>query len=173
MSLAVPAPLHVHLRPPWQAYNYEYVRSRLADPRLAAVGVAIQVFRAPLLAVPVGGCRRGGFFIVDDERIALAVCDALWGQPGFPSPRFRWAPSPDHCYIVEWGETAPSGDTNARGRFYGYSDRAITDGRFDLPPLPGTDSGAASDSLSGQSRADPPQHRDQPKRGLVHGAPAP
>ncbi|MFE2595961.1 DUF6302 family protein [Streptomyces sp. NPDC059396] len=167
VTSVVSAPLNIRLCPPSQAYNYEFIRTRLADPHLVTRGFAVQVFRAPLLAVPVGGCCRGGFLIVEDRRIALAVIDLLWGQSGFPMLRLRRAPPPDDRYVVEWGENAPSASPEERGRFYGYAEDAIAHGRFELPPLPRPGAGEVSHSLSGRSRADPPRHRDQPERGLT------
>ncbi|MDF2258389.1 DUF6302 family protein [Streptantibioticus ferralitis] len=40
--------------------------------------------------------------------------------------RVRWSPYRDTCHMVEWGDTPPLWDDAARGRFYGYSDTAIT-----------------------------------------------
>ncbi|MEV0035517.1 DUF6302 family protein [Streptomyces sp. NPDC050804] len=132
--------------PPWEAYDYEFVRDRLADPRLAAAGVAIQVHRAPLLVVPVGGrrrgtSRRGGYVITEQQLVAEAVCDVLveLGRPDFPGLRIRQASGPKPpgpCWVVEWGDPAPDGDPSARARFYGYSADAIAAGRFSLPPPP-------------------------------------
>ncbi|MFJ2674731.1 DUF6302 family protein [Streptomyces sp. NPDC087525] len=42
-------PLHVQVRPPQKACDYEFVRDRLADPLLAETDVAIQVHRIPPL----------------------------------------------------------------------------------------------------------------------------
>ncbi|MFJ2439797.1 DUF6302 family protein [Streptomyces sp. NPDC087658] len=122
--------------PAHDAYDYEYLGAGLADRRLLDDSVAIQVFRAPLLAVPVGGRRRGGYFIVSGLSNARAVCDVLRGRPGFLLPRQRWAPAPDSYYVVEWGERGPRGDADTRARFYGYAEEAIVTGRVQLPPLP-------------------------------------
>lgn len=46
--------LTLSLRPAEDAYDFGYFRDRLADPALLADAVAVCVFRAPLLAVPVG-----------------------------------------------------------------------------------------------------------------------
>ncbi|MEE1797523.1 DUF6302 family protein [Streptomyces sp. JV176] len=43
------------LLPPRQVSGYEYFEDRLTDPTLLEAGVAVRVFPAPLLAVPVGG----------------------------------------------------------------------------------------------------------------------
>ncbi|WP_330433943.1 DUF6302 family protein [Streptomyces sp. NBC_00825] len=55
----------ITLRPAREAYDYDYYRVRLADPGLLDTAAAVSVFRAPLLAVPVGGLRRGGFMSFD------------------------------------------------------------------------------------------------------------
>lgn len=167
------AALRVHVRPPWEAYDYEFVRDRLADPRLAAAGIAIQVHRAPLLAVPVGGrrrrspSRRGGYVITEQQLVALAVHDVLaaLGREDFPDLRIRHArESPGPCWVVEWGEPAPVGSAEARARFYGYSDHAIAAGRFSLPPPPAAPAAAPPpDPLSGSPGAVvPPPRRGEP-----------
>lgn len=98
---------HARLLPAREAYDYEYFRARLADPALADAGVAIALPDAPVLAVPVGGVRRGGyasFGKVVDALEARALLDTL---PGFPGVRVRWSPYRDNCHTVEWGEPAP------------------------------------------------------------------
>lgn len=49
------------LLPARDAYDYEDFRARLVDPGLADAGFAVEFLGAPLLAVPVGGVRRGGY----------------------------------------------------------------------------------------------------------------
>jgi hypothetical protein len=116
----------IDLLPPEVAYDYEYFSSRLADPRLLDNSVAVRVFRAPLLAVPVGGSRRGGEFPVAEATIGVAVRDALRDRPGFPRTRLRWALLPGCCHTVEWGDPVPATNGDAElGRFYGYSEDAI------------------------------------------------
>lgn len=128
--LTVTTRLHrptVTLRPAAEAYDYEYFRSRLAEPALLADAVAVRVFRAPLLAVPVGGSRRGGFMSFDLLTLAMATLVLLAEQPGFPHLRVRWSPFRDTCHTVEWGDPAPEWweDDAVSGRFYGYSEEAI------------------------------------------------
>lgn len=166
-------PLCVRVLPAYEACNYEHVRGRLADRRLVAAGVAIQVHRIPLLAVPVGGRprkrRHGGYFITEQKPIALAVHDLLvdLGRPDFPDLRIRQASEPTP-WVVEWGEPAPVGSPQARARFYGYSADAIATGRFSLPPLPAVPSAASPDPLSGSRPAVvPPQCRREPERDLT------
>ncbi|WP_330317954.1 DUF6302 family protein [Streptomyces platensis] len=117
------------LLPARDAYDYEYFHARLADPDLADVGVAIALLGAPLLAVPVGGVRRGGyasFGHVVDALEARALLDTV---PGFPGVRVRWSPYRDTCHTVEWGEPAPRWweEDAVFGRFFGYSADAIAD----------------------------------------------
>ncbi|WUW51620.1 DUF6302 family protein [Streptomyces sp. NBC_01456] len=118
----------VSLRPAVQAYDYEYFRSRLAEPALLADAVAVRVFRAPLLAVPVGGQRRGGYMSFDLLTLATAARGLLAGQAGFPDLRIRWSPFRDTCHTVEWGDPSPGWweSDMVFGRFYGYSEAAIT-----------------------------------------------
>ncbi|MFC4507888.1 MULTISPECIES: DUF6302 family protein [Streptomyces] len=60
MTTSAAEPLTVHLRPATEAYDYEHYRNLLADPSVLTDSFAVCVYRAPLLAVPVGGPRRGG-----------------------------------------------------------------------------------------------------------------
>ncbi|MFH8642050.1 DUF6302 family protein [Streptomyces goshikiensis] len=113
------------LGPACEAVDYEWYRDRLADPGLADQGIAIGVFRLPLLVVPVGGPRRGGCYAAPELAVATAVRNALAGRPGFPSLRVRRSPYVDTCHTVDWGAPAPAWDEVARGRFYGYSSSAI------------------------------------------------
>lgn len=115
------------LRPVEEAYDFEYFRDRLADPAVLADAVAICVFRAPLLAVPVRGLRRGGYMSFDLLSTALEARGLLADRPGFPSLRVRWSPYRDTCHTVEWGRPAPAWweDDVVFGRFYGYSEAAI------------------------------------------------
>jgi hypothetical protein len=104
----------------------DYYRARLADLSLLDGSLAVGLGKAALLAVPVGGSRRGGYLSVDLLTTAVAVRDLLSGRLGFPDVRVRWSPYPDTCHVVEWGGTPPDGDDIACGRFYGYSEAAIT-----------------------------------------------
>ncbi|MCG8970201.1 DUF6302 family protein [Streptomyces sp. CL12-4] len=110
----------ITVMPPAEAYDFDYFRARV-DAELLARSVAIRVFRVPLLAVPVGQTRRGGWFGVDDLTIALAVRTVLVPLGGFPSPRITWRCSPRGSYVVEWGDQPPATwpDENERLAFYG------------------------------------------------------
>lgn len=92
--------------------------------------VAVRTMRMPFLAVPVGGTRRGGDSPVSYLCFGLKVRDLLCGQPGFPDLCVRSSPYPDSCFVVEWGDSPPelAGDHTATtmGRFYGYSEAAIS-----------------------------------------------
>ncbi|MER6230984.1 DUF6302 family protein [[Kitasatospora] papulosa] len=123
----MPATLH-HAR---EAYDLEFVASRLHDRHLLESSVAVRVFRAPLLAVPVGGRRRGGCMDIGPADVAMAVRDALLDIPGFPDVRLRLVSPPfePNRWVVEWGEQPPTlqgpcDDLTIR-RFYGYSEDAI------------------------------------------------
>ncbi|MGW3627808.1 DUF6302 family protein [Streptomyces sp. NPDC000880] len=119
-------PLTITVLPAREAYDYEHFRHRLADASVLEQSVAIRVFRMPLLAVPVSGPRRGGYFSTTSLTVGLAVRSLLEGRPGFTSLRLRRSPYRDACHIVEWGDTPPSyWDDVSLGRFYGYSDTAI------------------------------------------------
>ncbi|MGP8301986.1 DUF6302 family protein [Streptomyces inhibens] len=117
------------LLPARDAYDYEYFHARLLDPDLADAGVAIALLGAPLLAVPVGGERRGGYASFGHVADALQARALLGTAPGFPGLRVRWSPYRDTCHTVEWGEPAPrwwEGD-EVFGRFFGYRADVIAD----------------------------------------------
>ncbi|MEV0445978.1 DUF6302 family protein [Streptomyces spectabilis] len=122
-------PVTVVLTKAREAYDLAYYAQRIADPELLENGLAVCMMRMPLLAVPVGGSRRGGYYPVPCLCFGLAVRDALRGNPGFPFLRVRWSVCPDDSYVVEWGAKPPSlwpGHNDAiLGRFYGYSEAAI------------------------------------------------
>lgn len=124
-SIAPAGPLVVTAVSPWEAYDFDYYRSRLADPAVLVDAVAIRVFRAPLLAVPIGGSRRGGYMPFELVAVAMAARDLLLDRAGFPDLRVRWSPYRDTCHVVEWGDHPPLDDAE-RGRFYGYSAAAIS-----------------------------------------------
>ncbi|NUS17019.1 MAG: hypothetical protein HOY69_37430 [Streptomyces sp.] len=111
----------VELLPAGQALDFEYVAARLHDPALLHGAVAVQVFRAPLLAVPVGGCRRGGRLAAGPFTVALAVHDALQDRAGFPLLRLAERAQGD--WLVEWGELLPEypGRSREARRFFGYA----------------------------------------------------
>lgn len=124
-------PLSIELLTARDAYDYEFVAARLHDPDLLLSSVAIRIFRAPLLAVPVGGCRRGGRIDVGPVSAALAVRDVLLGHPVFPLLRVNLTRTTSgESWLVEWGERAPGHPVGApeRLRFYGY-----TTGRPKMP----------------------------------------
>ncbi|MEU5425908.1 DUF6302 family protein [Streptomyces olivoreticuli] len=115
--------LKVTILPPWEAYDYESVARRLADPSLLAMALAVRTFRAPLLVVPVGSSRRGGCLTVDHELIARDVVAVLRGRPGFPRVHARRTPGAGGGWLVEWGESAPNGlSAVARDRFFGLTE---------------------------------------------------
>ncbi|WP_405638059.1 DUF6302 family protein [Streptomyces sp. NBC_00056] len=102
-----------------------------------------------LLAVPVEGSRRGGYFLLSCLCFGLKVRDVLLEQPGFPDLRLRWLPYPNTCPVVVWGERPPTlwGDCGdiTLGRFYGCSADAtprFTNSRASTPRGPQTPSSA-------------------------------
>ncbi|MGW1496960.1 DUF6302 family protein, partial [Streptomyces sp. NPDC002402] len=90
-------PLTITVLPAREAYDYESFRLRLADDSVLEQSIAIRIFRMPLLAVPVGGPRQGGYFSITSLSVGLAVRTLLEGQSGFTSPRLRWSPNQDAC----------------------------------------------------------------------------
>lgn len=130
-------PLSIAVLPADEAYDFEFVASRLHDRHLLQGSVAVRVFRTPLLAVPVGGRRRGGYVGAGPVSVALAIRDALRDLPGFPDLRVRLAPSPTY-WVVEWGDRAsdwPLGSAE-RIRFYGYCDHLTAETHSRSKPLP-------------------------------------
>ncbi len=122
-------PVTVVLLPPWEAYDFDYYAQRIAEPDLLSESFAVRMMRMPLLALRVGGTRRGGYYPVPCPDFALAFRDALHGRPGYPHLRMRRSTRPYENYVVEWGERPPTlwpdADDAAVGRFYGYSEAAI------------------------------------------------
>ncbi|MFI1761921.1 DUF6302 family protein [Streptomyces sp. NPDC020800] len=115
----------VTLLPPEDAYDYEFFAARLHDQHLLHSSVAVRVFRAPLLAVPVGGLRRGGTIGAGPCALALAIREALLGRDGFPNLRVGLTGPRDQppYWVVEWGERPPSRATDdERAHFYGVCD---------------------------------------------------
>lgn len=124
--MTVIRPLIPRLVPARDAYDLEYFASRLADPSLIEHAVGICFHRASLLAVPVGGARRGGCMSFDLLVLAQKAALLLEGLPGFPEVRVVPSPHRTACHVVEWGAPPPACDDAAvRGRFYGYSETAI------------------------------------------------
>lgn len=112
------------------AYDFEFVAPRLHDRHLLDSSVAVRVFRAPLLAVPVGGRRRGGCMDAGPVEVALAIRCALSEIPGFPNVRIRLVspPGEPNNWVVEWGERLPFRITDSdRVRFYGGADHCIAE----------------------------------------------
>ncbi|MFE7114331.1 DUF6302 family protein [Streptomyces sp. NPDC057654] len=123
----LPRGLTVSLLPAEEAYDYEHYQDRLADPALLTGAVAVRVFRAPLLAVPVGGSRRGGCMSFGELSLAIAARSLLADRAGFPDLRLRWSTGLAARHVVGWGEPAPPWweDPAVIGRFYGYSQDAM------------------------------------------------
>ncbi|MEU7404565.1 MULTISPECIES: DUF6302 family protein [unclassified Streptomyces] len=121
-GLTSPAEPGVVVMPAADAYDFEYFRARL-DAGLLSRSIAVRVFRMPLLAVPVGGARRGGWFGADGLAVALAVRDVLAPLNGFPGARVTWRCAPRSSYAVEWGDRPPATwlDDNERLAFYGLT----------------------------------------------------
>jgi hypothetical protein len=132
-------PLTLSVLPAHTAYDYEHMADRLLDPELLAGAVAIRVFRAPLLAVPVGGRRRGGMLSITSQAIGAAIAAVLNSLPGFPDVRLISIPAPPGGYAVAWGEPPPTAlPGDARTHFYGLRQprvprpSAAPAARFDL-----------------------------------------
>jgi hypothetical protein len=143
-------PINPHPLPARVGYDYEYFADRLADPSLLDSAVAVCAHRAPLLAVPVGGTRRGGFMSFDLLILAENTCGLLEGRAGFSDVRVRPSPYRDTCHVVEWGAQPPecTYDNAARGRFYGYSEAAIAGFRSGHgPPTPSSTAGQLSPTM--------------------------
>src|SRR4051812_26098514 len=104
----------VTLLPAEAAYDYEFVAARLHDRHLLGHSVAVCVYRAPLLAVPVGGQRRGGSLAAGPVSVALAIRQALAERPGFPDARVRLVSPPGEPlrWVVDWGEHLPFRSTD-------------------------------------------------------------
>jgi hypothetical protein len=141
-------PLIPRLVAPQLAYDYEYMASRLADPSLLAGAVGVCIHRMPLLAVPVGGLRQGGYMSFDLLILAEKTRNLLDGLPGFPDLRVLPSPHRDTCHMVEWGGRPPVCDDAARARFYGYSEAAIAGFRSGHgPPTPSSTAGQLSPTM--------------------------
>jgi hypothetical protein len=112
----------VDVLPPAEAYDFDYFRARI-DAELLTRSIAIRVFRMPLLAVPVGRTRRGGWFGVDDRAVAVAVRDVLAPFGGFVDLRIVRRPTRSCSYAVEWGDPPPAKwpNENERLAFYGLT----------------------------------------------------
>jgi hypothetical protein len=106
-----------------------WYRAHLADPGLAARGVALEAE----LAVPLGGTRRGGYIVVVDSESAQAAIKKLRRRAGFPD--LRYEPGRDGAPdLVRWGEPEPpppsaaapvwahQQHTRRLARLYGYTE---------------------------------------------------
>ncbi|MBZ6089746.1 hypothetical protein KVH02_15575 [Streptomyces olivaceus] len=120
----------VTVMPPAEAYDFDYFRCRV-DVGLLSRSIAVRVFRIPLLAVPVGGSRRGGWFGAGDLAVALAVRQVLAALNGFPCARVTWQRIPSCSYAVEWGDRPPTTwlDDDERLAFYGLTRPDLDPGR--------------------------------------------
>ncbi|MET7606241.1 DUF6302 family protein [Streptomyces avermitilis] len=155
--LAVPAP---RVLPPEQAYDYEFWARRLIDPELLLGAVAVALFRAPLLAVPMGATRRGGQLHMVEEVFARQAATALEGLPGFAALSHSGP-------IVEWGEQPPAFcRPDECHQFYGLLDSA---GDIGSPSMPsaghirhGTETGRWPPSAEQVSGRTPPLRESLP-----------
>ncbi|MEU7205482.1 DUF6302 family protein [Streptomyces sp. NPDC045470] len=120
-------PAHVvTLVPPHEALDYSFFQHRLADPALLRRSLGLHIHTGAALAVPVGGCRRGGYLSSCCLRCGWRLRDALKGRDGFPRVRLAWPLYPGTRHLVRWGERVPaSWNAAVIGRFYGYSESAI------------------------------------------------
>ena len=109
------------------ALNYRFYRDRLDDPGLLDRAVLTEDCD---LAIPVGGTRRGGYIQTGSKAEGARLVRQLTGRPDeFPDARlFR-----GDGWLVEWGpELDWRGDDEhpedyaAAGRYFGYSEAAIT-----------------------------------------------
>ncbi|MEU7072919.1 DUF6302 family protein [Streptomyces narbonensis] len=99
------------------AYDYEYWKGRLVNPGLLLGAAAVALYRLPLLAVPVGTDRRGGFMDMASPVFAEALAGALRGRPGFDQVTASGE-------AVTWGEPMPEGlAPDARLRFQGLREQ--------------------------------------------------
>ncbi|MFF7369839.1 DUF6302 family protein [Streptomyces tricolor] len=118
----------VEVRPPDQRDEKQvsWYRDRLDDPTLLDQAVVVVVVGSRFLAVPRSSRRRGGDLSAGDVAVIWHLRDALAGLEGFPDLRVRWSTHPDSSHAVEWGDPVlNTNDDTVRGRYFGYSDRAI------------------------------------------------
>lgn len=105
--------LGVWLLPATAAYDYERWQDSLVNPGLLLDAVAVALYRLPLLAVPAGADRRGGYMDMPDPDFAEELVCALRGRLGFDRLTVF-----DH--VVRWGEPLPEDLTpDAHRRFHG------------------------------------------------------
>jgi hypothetical protein len=93
--------------------------------------------RCFVLAVPIGGKRRGGLVSFPSPKYVEQAAERLRGNAGFPNIRIERSWERAACHVVRWGADEPS-ITESRskadaqitqrrvaGEFFGYSDSAI------------------------------------------------
>jgi uncharacterized protein DUF6302 len=90
-----------------------------------------------ILAVAVGGRRRGGDVSFPSSKWSEHAAERLRGMAGFPEVRIERAREQAACHVVRWGVDEPSitespskvdaqiTECRVDGEFYGYSDSAI------------------------------------------------
>jgi len=90
-----------------------------------------------MLAIPIGGRRRGGFVSLESPKDVDHAAERLKGNAGFPNVRIECSRERGAYHEVRWGENEPlitkrSDQTEvqitqhrAAGEFFGYSDLAI------------------------------------------------
>ncbi|WP_203633454.1 DUF6302 family protein [Streptomyces halstedii] len=139
------------------AEDYAWFRERLADPGLFDHAVGVKVSGAVLLAVPAGGCWRGGYLSVGSVADAVRVRAALRGWPGFPRVRLGLSVHRDTCHTVHWGPRQPWDDAE-RGMYFGYVPSAIDTfvRRRSIPDRPAAQVEHDSDQGDGRSWSQDP-----------------
>jgi hypothetical protein len=90
-----------------------------------------------MLAIPVGGRRRGGLVSLESLKDADHAVERLKGTAGFPNVRIDRSRERGTYQMVRWGPNEPSitqrcdqaevqiAQHRAAGKFFGYSDSAI------------------------------------------------
>ncbi|MFD7341541.1 DUF6302 family protein [Streptomyces violascens] len=154
----------MRLLPATVAYDYDYWRDRLVNPRLLVGAAAVALYRLPLLAVPVGTDRRSGSMDMASRVFADALAGALRGRPGFDQGTASGQ-------VVTWGEPMPEGlAADARRRLQGLREEPEY-GPCIRPPdgHGGRDSGVRSKPPAPGS---PPQRRLTPPRAAVEASAA-
>ncbi|MFF6979378.1 DUF6302 family protein [Streptomyces sp. NPDC008343] len=154
--------LGVRILPATAACDYEFWEARLLSPHLLRDAVAVALHRLPLLAVPVGADRRGGFMDVLDPGYAQVLAHALQGRPGF-----KWPVASGR--LVRWGDPMPENLTpDARCRFQGLREQPRRPAS--LRPL----AGHGGRNLEPPAPKPPPGRQPTPPRVFVlAGGPAP
>jgi hypothetical protein len=120
------------------ALDRAWYAARLDDPWLLDFSIVVRRRdRHFLLAVPIGGRRRGGFVFLESPEDADKAAERLKSTAGFPNVRIERSRKGGAYYLVRWGENEPSithdcGHAEAQttkhrtaGEFFGNSDSAI------------------------------------------------